>query len=263
MEDLHVTLIQSGIHWHKVEANLAAFEEKIWQAESSDVILLPEMFNTGFSMEAKSLAEKINGKTFRWMKHMAEQSRAVIIGSYLVSDGPGFFNRLISMYPSGEYTVYDKRHLFRMTGEGKFISRGNEVVISAVKGWNLNAMICYDLRFPVWSRNQYYPESNTFLYDVLIYIANWPAVRVSAWDVLLKARAIENMSYVIGLNRVGIDGHEILYNGHSNVIGPKGQAFEDIREDEFIKRYILRYEELVLYREKFPSHYDFDNFEIK
>ena len=263
MEDLHVTLIQSGIHWHKVDANLAAFEEKIWQAESSDVILLPEMFNTGFSMEAKPLSERINGKTFRWMKHMAEQSRAVIIGSYLVSDGPSYYNRLIYMHPSGEYTYYDKRHLFRMTGEEKVVSRGKDVVISQVKGWKLNAMICYDLRFPVWSRNAYNAESDSFLYDVLIYVANWPAARASAWDILLKARAIENMSYVIGLNRVGTDENGIVYNGHSNVIGPKGQTFEETREEEFIRRYTLSYEELVLYREKFPSHQDFDIFEIK
>lgn len=263
MQDLHVTLIQSEVHWHKVDANLASFEEKIWRAEASDIILLPEMFNTGFSTMAKPFAEKMNGKTFKWMKNMAEQSRAVIIGSYMVSEGAGYFNRLVFMQPSGKYTYYDKRHLFRMTREDEYFSSGKDIVINKVKGWNINALICYDLRFPVWSRNKFDKENGTFLYDVLIYIANWPAARVNAWDILLKARAAENMCYVVGLNRVGMDGNGILYNGHSNVIDPKGKAYEEVVEDEFVRSYTLSGRELVSYREKFPSHLDFDTFEIK
>jgi predicted amidohydrolase len=263
MDDLRISLIQSDIYWHKVDANLASFEEKIWTAEESDVILLPEMFNTGFSMTARPFAEKMNGKTFKWMRNMAEQTGAVVIGSYLVSEGTDYFNRLIYMYPSGEHAYYDKRHLFRMTMEDRNFSRGSNLVIKNVKGWNVNALICYDLRFPVWSRNRFDKESNTFLYDVLLYIANWPAARVSAWDILLRARAVENMCYVAGLNRVGIDGTGIAYNGHSNIIEPKGNELEDTREDEFIKRYILSAEDLINYRKKFPSHLDFDAFEIK
>jgi predicted amidohydrolase len=262
MTDLHVTIIQSEIYWHKVDANLAAFEEKIWQAERSDIIVLPEMFNTGFSMDARPFAERINGKTFKWMRNMASQSGAVIIASYLVNDGSDYYNRLITIHPSGEYTFYDKRHLFRMTEEDANFTAGRESVIHHVKGWNINGLICYDLRFPVWSRNRFDNDSNTFLYDVLIYVANWPAARIAAWDILLKARAVENMCYVIGLNRVGIDGAGVLYNGHSNVIDPKGETFEETREDEFIKRYTLSKQELILYREKFPSHLDFDSFEI-
>jgi predicted amidohydrolase len=262
MKDLHVTLIQSEIHWHKVDANLAAFEEKIWNTGKSDLIILPEMFNTGFSMDAQPFAERMNGKTFKWMKNMAEQSGSVIIGSYLVYEGKDYFNRLITMHPSGEYASYDKRHLFRMTEEDGKITAGTEIVIHQVKGWNINALICYDLRFPVWSRNRFDKKTNTFLYDILIYIANWPAARITAWDTLLKARAIENMCYVIGLNRVGQDGEGTLYNGHSNVIGPKGNTFDNTGNIEFIKRYTLSAEELMRYREKFPSHLDFDSFEI-
>lgn len=263
MEDLRITLIQSAIHWHKVEANLAAFEEKIWNAEASDIILLPEMFNTGFSVEARSFAERMNGKTFKWMKQMAAQSGAVIIGSFMVREGMDYYNRLIHMYPSGEYGYYDKRHLFRMTGEDGISSPGTSITVKKVNGWNVNALICYDLRFPVWSRNRYFSESKTFLYDVLIYVANWPAVRIDAWDILLKARAVENMCYVVGLNRVGTDGSGVDYNGHSNIIGPKGNAFENVREDEFIKQYVVSADELLTFREKFPAYEDFESFELK
>jgi len=263
MQDLHVTLIQSEVHWHKVDANLASFEEKIWHTEASDIILLPEMFNTGFSTKAKPFAEKMNGKTFKWMRNMAEQSQAVIIGSYMVSERTEYFNRLFFMHPSGKYTYYDKRHLFRMTHEDEYFTSGKDIVINKVKGWNINAMICYDLRFPVWSRNKYDKEKDALLYDVLIYIANWPATRVTAWDILLKARAVENMCYVIGLNRVGMDGNGILYNGHSNVIDPKGRAFEEAVEDECVRRHTLSGSELASYRENFPTYLDFDSFEIK
>jgi predicted amidohydrolase len=262
MKHLHVTLIQSKIYWHKVDANLAAFEEKIWESEKSDIILLPEMFNTGFSMDVKSLAERMNGKTFKWMRNMAEQSRTIIIGSYIINEGSDYFNRMVVMHPTGAYACYDKRHLFRMTAEDRYFTPGEKSVIHQIEGWNVNALICYDLRFPVWSRNRYNQNTGTFSYDLLIYIANWPAARISAWDVLLKARAVENMCFVIGLNRVGKDGTGTLYNGHSNIIGPKGEAFEDIREDEFIKTYALSGEELTKYRKKFPSHLDFDSFKI-
>jgi len=263
MQDLLVTLIQSDIYWHKVDANLAAFEEKIWSAEKSDLIILPEMFNTGFSVEAKPLAERINGKTFKWLRQMAEQSGATITGSFLVIEGTQYFNRLFCMDPDGDYSFYDKRHLFRMTYEDRFFTPGKQSIVHQVKGWKINPLICYDLRFPVWSRNTYDQDKDTFLYDLLIYVANWPAARVGAWDVLLKARSIENMCYTIGLNRIGVDGAGIEYNGHSNVIDSKGTAYENLREDGFIKRYVLSAEDLLAYRKKFPSHMDFDSFEIK
>lgn len=263
MQDLSITLIQSDIHWHKIDANLAAFEEKIWNAEKSDVILLPEMFNTGFSMDARSMAERMNGKTFKWLRNMSRQSGALLVGSYLVYENSNYYNRLISMEPDGNYSSYDKRHLFRMTGEDKVFAAGNKIQIHEIKGWKINALICYDLRFPVWSRNIYDADTDSFLYDVLIYVANWPATRISAWDILLKARAVENNCYSVGLNRVGKDGIGVDYNGHSNIADPKGDIFEEYREDAFMKRYILSSEELIRIRNKFPSHLDFDSFQIK
>ena len=263
MQDLSITLIQSDIHWHKIDANLASFEEKIWKAEKSDIILLPEMFNTGFSMDAGPMAERMNSKTFKWLRNMAKQSGAVLIGSYLVYENSNYYNRLICMEPDGNYSCYDKRHLFRMIGEDKVFAAGNKIHIHEIKGWKINTLICYDLRFPVWSRNSYDPDSDSFLYDALIYVANWPAARITAWDLLLKARAVENMCYSVGLNRVGKDGGGIDYNGHSNIANPKGEVLDEYREDAFVKRYVLSYEELKGYRNKFPSHLDFDSFQIK
>ena len=262
MQDLSITLIQTDIHWHKIDANLAAFEEKIWNAEKSDIILLPEMFNTGFSIDAGAMAERMNGKTFKWLRNMARQSGAVLMGSYLVYEDSNYYNRLICMEPDGKFSFYDKRHLFRMTGEDKVFAAGNKTHIYEVKGWKINTLICYDLRFPVWSRNRFDPDGGSFLYDVLIYVANWPAARILAWDILLKARAVENMCYSVGLNRIGNDGLGVEYNGHSNIAGPKGEFLEEDREDAFINRYILSAEELTMYRNKFPSHLDFDSFQI-
>ena len=150
-----------------------------------------------------------------------------------------------------------------MTGEDKVFAAGNKIRIHEIKGWKINALICYDLRFPVWSRNKYDADNDSFLYDVLIYVANWPAPRISAWDILLKARAVENMCYSVGLNRVGKDGLGVEYNGHSNVVGPKGEVKEKYIEDAFINRYVLSAEELTMFRNKFPSHLDFDSFQIK
>jgi predicted amidohydrolase len=149
-----------------------------------------------------------------------------------------------------------------MTGEDKVFAAGNKTHIYEVKGWKINTLICYDLRFPVWSRNRFDPDGGSFLYDVLIYVANWPASRILAWDILLKARAVENMCYSVGLNRIGNDGLGVEYNGHSNIAGPKGEFLEEDREEAFIKRYILFAEELTMYRNKFPSHLDFDSFQI-
>ena len=263
MQDLSITLIQSDIHWHKIDANLASFEEKIWNTEKSDIILLPEMFNTGFSMDARPFVERMNGKTFKWLRNMAAQSGSHIIGSYVVYDNSSYYNRLICMEPGGDYSCYDKRHLFRMTGEDKVFASGNKINIHEIKGWKINTLICYDLRFPVWSRNSYDPDNESLLYDVALYVANWPAARINAWDILLKARAVENICYSVGLNRIGIDGEGIEYNGHSNISDPKGNFLEEIREDGFTKRYVLSSEELLILRDKFPSHLDFDSYRIK
>lgn len=257
MNNLRIALIQSDIHWHEIGANLAMFEEKIWQIKNEvDVILLPEMFQTGFTMEHQGLAEPMNFTTFKWMKQMAAQKNAAVCGSYIVKEDGKVFNRLLWMQPDGQYHTYDKRHLFRMANEHEHFDMGSEKLIVEWRGWKICPMVCYDLRFPVWSRNV------NLAYDLLLYVANWPAVRVNAWDTLLEARAIENVSYSVGLNRVGSDGVGIEYNGHSAAYSPKGEQLAFSEKEEIL--YVdLSADMLLAFREKFPAQLDADKFEIK
>ena len=264
MQDLKIAIIQSQLHWEDVDANLAMFEEKIWQInKTTDVIVLPEMFTTGFSMQAAKLAEPMNAKTFRWMKQMADQTGALILGSYIVHVHDKYFNRLIWMEPGGNHKTYDKRHLFRMANEHHIYSPGESLLVHTWKGWRICPLICYDLRFPVWSRNRYDAESNRLAYDLLIYIANWPLARVSAWETLLRARAIENLSYVVGVNRVGIDGNGVEYNGCSSFIGPKGDTIFSIEDVENIRSFEINSHALASYRDKFPAFSDADEFNLE
>ncbi|HEX8040391.1 MAG TPA: nitrilase-related carbon-nitrogen hydrolase, partial [Chryseosolibacter sp.] len=206
MQDLKVTLIQSDLHWEDIEANLAMFEEKVWQiGNTTDVIVLPEMFTTGFTMAAQKLAEHMNMRTFKWMKQMADQTGALMLGSYIVRVHDKYFNRLLWMEPGGNFKTYDKRHLFRMAGENKVYSPGESLLIGTWKGWRICPLVCYDLRFPVWSRNRWDARNHRLNYDLLVYVANWPTTRIGAWDILLRARAIENLSYAVGVNRIGQD----------------------------------------------------------
>ncbi|MDQ3536311.1 MAG: amidohydrolase [Bacteroidota bacterium] len=264
VQDLFVSLIQSNLHWENSEANLAMLEEKIWQINTkTDLIILPEMFNTGFSMEAPLLAEPMNSKTFRWMKQQAAQTGAVIIGSYIIKDNFQYYNRLFWVEPDGKFSFYDKRHLFSLAGENKVYSAGKSNLIMKWKGWKVCPLVCYDLRFPVWSRNRINSE-NEPLYDLLIYIANWPTPRIAAWDTLLQARAIENLSHVVGVNRIGTDEKGHQYNGHSKVIDPKGKILIDLGEIEGIETLTLRHEEQREFREKFFTFFmDADDFEVK
>lgn len=255
-EDLSISLIQSDIYWRQVSANLAMFEEKIWQiTEPTDIIVLPEMFQTGFTMEHEGLSEPMNLTTFKWMKQMAAQKKAVITGSYIVKAGGETFNRLVWMEPNGNFKTYDKRHLFRMANEHEHFSDGTEKLIVTYKGWKICPLICYDLRFPVWSRNI------DLAYDLVLYVANWPAVRVNAWDTLLKARAMENVAYSVGLNRVGADGKGIEYNGHSAAYSPKGETIA-FSETEEVINLVLSKSNLIEFRKKFPAHLDADSFGI-
>ncbi len=264
MQDLKVTIIQSDLHWEDIGANLAMFEEKIWQiGEQTDVIVLPEMFTTGFSMNASKLAEHMNMRTFKWMKQMADQTGALILGSFIASVHDRFYNRLLWMEPGGNFKTYDKRHLFRMAEEHKTYSQGESLLIGHWKGWRICPLICYDLRFPVWSRNRWNPSLKKASYDLLVYVANWPMVRSSAWETLLKARAIENLSYTVGVNRVGLDGKGIEYNGHSVFIGPKGDSFFSVEGVEAIKTLTLNAHALQSYRDKFPALLDADDFTIE
>ncbi|MEN7547965.1 amidohydrolase [Rapidithrix thailandica] len=260
MADLKITLIQTALHWENKTANLAHFEELFWQItpQSTDLIVLPEMFSTGFSMNAAQLAEPINLQTFKWLKQMAAQSQAVVVGSYIVVDAGHYFNRLIWMRPDGSYSFYDKRHLFRMAQEHKTYAGGTQKLIEEINGWKVCPLICYDLRFPVWSRST--PAEN---YDCLIYLANWPAARANAWNCLLPARAIENLCYTVGVNRIGIDGKGITYAGDSKAYDFKGELVEDLRAEDCVRTISLSGEKLMQFRQKFPAHLDSDRFHIQ
>ena len=263
MKDLKVTLIQSDLHWEEIDANLSMFEEKIWQiGESTDVIILPEMFTTGFSMKAPALSEIMGLRTTRWMRQMADQTGALILGSFITEIHEKYFNRLVWMEPGGNIRTYDKRHLFRMGEENQVYAPGESMLIGTWKEWRICPLICYDLRFPVWSRNKWNPALKSMSYDLLIYVANWPMVRSGAWETLLHARAIENLSYVAGVNRVGIDGNSIEYNGKSSLIGPAGETLFSLENSEVVKTITLSANALQAYRERFPAYLDADDFSL-
>ena len=263
MQDLTITLIQSNLHWENSAANRAMFEEKIWKiGQRTQVIVLPEMFTTGFSMNAGALAEVMNMGTFKWMKQMADQTSALVLGSFIVKENGKYFNRALWMEPGGNFKTYDKRHLFRMADEHKVYSSGENKLIADWKGWNICPLVCYDLRFPVWSRNEWHADQQKMSYDVLIYVANWPQSRIDQWDALLRARAIENLSYTVGLNRTGTDGLGTPYNGHSTVIDPKGEIIFAAADQEVIKTITLPSQHLLEHRAKFPAYLDADDFKI-
>lgn len=263
MQDLKVTLIQSDLHWEDIGANLAMFEEKIWRINgNTDVIVLPEMFTTGFTMSAPRMAEMMNMRTTKWMKQVADQTGALILGSFIANVHDRYYNRLVWMEPGGNYKTYDKRHLFRMANEHKTFSPGESMLIGMWKGWKICPLVCYDLRFPVWSRNRFDITSRKLSYDLLIYVANWPTARIDAWDTLLKARAIENLSYTIGVNRIGQDGNGVEYNGHSAFISPKGEAIFFTEGIESVKTVDINMHSLQAYRDKFPAQFDADDFSI-
>jgi omega-amidase len=263
MNSLRITLIQTELYWEDRTANVSSLEEKIWRiGQETDVIVLPEMFTTGFTMNAKRLAEPLNLHTFKWMKQMAAQTGALILGSYIAEEDTKFHNRLLWMQPDGRFFTYDKRHLFRMADEHLTYTAGTSRLTAEWKGWRICPLICYDLRFPVWSRNVYRSDLGRMDYDVLIYVANWPAARIQAWDVLLKARAVENLCYTAGVNRVGKDGNNIDHNGHSAVYGPRGETLAFAADRETTLTVELSWDELATYREKFPAWMDADDFKI-
>lgn len=261
-DQLAISLIQSTLHWEDSEANLAMFEEKIWQIPSpTDVIILPEMFSTGFTMNPAPVAEPMNSKTFRWMKLVASQKDALVIGSYIVQESGNYFNRLFCVFPDGSFHTYDKKHLFTLAGENKDYQPGADRLVVEWKGWKLMPLICYDLRFPVWARSQK-SEDQLYEYDALIYVANWPTPRIKAWDTLLKARAIENIAYSVGVNRVGLDENNMEYSGHSAVYDYAGEEVVGLGEKEDISTAILEREKLEKFRHHFPFQVDSDRFKI-
>jgi omega-amidase len=257
-ENLSITLIQSDLHWEDKAKNLQMFSEKIKALdEATDLIILPEMFSTGFTMKSQLFAEEPEGETFVWMREKAAEKNCVVTGSYIVREDHALYNRLVWMLPDGNFHTYDKRHLFRMAGEHEHFAPGNKRLIVTLKGWKIMPLICYDLRFPVWSRNR-------GDYDMLLYVASWPEKRNHAWQSLLVARAIENICYVAGVNRVGADGNEIQYSGDSTIIDARGFPIAATRpmEEETIT-VVLSWEDLRSFRKSFPAFLDADEFEIK
>ena len=256
-EHLKVTIIQSNIFWEDKLANLKYFEKKIDKISQTDLIVLPEMFTTGFTMNPEPLAETMDGKTVNWMLDLASEKKSLIVGSVIIEDDSYYYNRLIAAFPNGTLQYYDKKHLFTLANEHQHYTAGTDQLLIKYKGWKIFPLICYDLRFPVWARN-------TVNYDVLIYIASWPKIRIAAWDTLLKARAIENMCYTIGVNRVGVDANDFEYPGHSVVLDAFGNEILTTKENqEEIGSVILDKNSLIDVRNKLQFLNDRDTFKIK
>jgi len=254
-EKLNISLLQTHMKWEDKEANLAHYEQLIAGIqEKKEVVVLPEMFSTGFSMAAEKLAETMDGASVSWMKAIAAKHNCILTGSLIIAADGKYYNRMLWVLPNGETGHYDKRHLFGYADENKHYSPGDKRLIAQVKGWRICLMVCYDLRFPVWARNQ--GEE----YDVLIYAANWPDRRILAWKTLLQARAIENMSYVVGVNRVGVDGNDISYSGYSSVFGPLGETIWQQADVEAVHTVTLDKEHLQHTRSHFPFLNDADKF---
>jgi omega-amidase len=275
MNDLKITIIQSDLFWENKEKNLELFSQKIASiSEATDLIVLPEMFTTGFSMSPEKFAEPMKGNAVSWMKQKAKEKNCVITGSFICEDNGKHFNRLVWMNADGIYSTYDKRHLFRMGDEDNHYGHGQKKIIVELKGWKICPLICYDLRFPVWARNTRVESSSknqesrkknelVAAYDVLIYVANWPERRAHPWKSLLIARAIENQSYVVGVNRIGNDGNDIYHSGDSVVLNAKGEAISKIKsKEDSIETITLNYSELIEFRKIFPVALDADDFEI-
>ena len=255
--DLRLALVQTDLAWHDAQANRARFAALLEQSRGADLVILPEMFTTGFSMESAALAEPEEGATQAWLREQAERLQAVVTGTLIIQAADGSYrNRLLWAQPDGQVRHYDKRHLFRMAGEHEHFAPGTEQALFEVKGWRVRPLICYDLRFPVWSRD---PQGT----DLLLYTANWPAARRNAWNRLLPARAIENLCYVAAVNRVGTDGHGYPYSGDSQVLDFLGDSLLDAGEGDGVFQISLNADKLARFRERFPAWRDADAFELK
>jgi len=258
MQDtLKIAIIQSELAWENPVQNRSNFESKIIKInEGVDIIVLPEMFSSGFTMHPFNVAEVMRGKSVNWMLEMAKKTNAAICGSLVIQENGNYYNRFIFATSDGNIETYDKRHTFTLAGEHKVYEAGNSKSIIEYKGWKICPMVCYDLRFPVWARNV---ED----YDVLIYVANWPKTRIEAWDTLLKARAIENMSYCVGVNRVGLDGNDYEYSGHSAIYNGLGEMLTNIKETkEDMAIASLDRDHLALIRRKLKFLQDRDSFNL-
>ena len=256
LPDLELALIQTTLVWQDPVANRAHFAALLQQARGADLIVLPEMFSTGFSMDSAALAEPEDGPSTQWLREQAQQLGAVITGSLIIQAADGSYrNRLLWARPDGSVAHYDKRHLFRMAGEHKHYSAGEQQVVLELKGWRVRPLICYDLRFPVWNRS----AADT---DLLLYTANWPAARRQHWNRLLPARAIENLCYVAAVNRIGEDGKGFAYSGDSQVLDFQGDSLLAAEAADGVFRVTLKAAELAAYRQRFPAHLDADGFQL-
>jgi len=259
MQDITISLVQTALVWEDKAANLRQLSDKIAAVPAAaQIVVLPEMFSTGFSMKPGLLAEPMDGPTVTWMKETAGRHRKILTGSIIAEDKGRYYNRMIWMLPNGVFYYYDKRHLFGYAGEDKHYSAGDKRLIVQVNGWKICLQVCYDLRFPVWARQK--PDDPAGWYDMLIYVANWPQRRSHAWKTLLQARAIENQCYVAGLNRVGDDGNGVYHSGDSSVVGPLGNVLWEQADEEVIYTHTFRYEELEQIRAQFPFLRDADKF---
>lgn len=261
MSSLTLTIIQTDIVFENKAANLQMLKAKIEAIEErTEIVVLPEMFSTGFSMQPELFAETMEGDTVQWMKEIAADNNIILTGSIIIKEKGKYFNRLIWMLPNGLSGYYDKRHLFAYGEEDKHYTSGNKRLIASVKGWKINLQICYDLRFPVWSRQQ--STTTESEYDLLIYVANWPEKRSHAWKTLLCARAIENQCFVIGVNRVGKDNKDIYHSGNSLIIDSLGQILYHKEDEEDVFSITLQKEDADKVRVQFPFWKDADAFRI-
>lgn len=254
---MKIALIQAPLIWENPKANRNYFEEKINAIqESVDLVILPEMFTTGFTMNPNDVGETMQGETVLWLQSLAKARNTAITASLTIRENGNFYNRLLFVFPSGEMQQYDKRHLFTLAGEDKIYAPGSDRLIVEYKGFRICPLVCYDLRFPVFSRN-------TEDYDLLLYVANWPKIRINAWDALLKGRAIENMSYVVGVNRIGEDNNGYEYIGHSQAVDFLGNYILEPQESEGVFLVELDKEKMLETRRKLDFLSDKDSFEIK
>lgn len=254
MQDLTVTIIQTALFWEDIEANIHLFNQKIdGLTEKTDLIVLPEMFTTGFTMNAAPFAQDMKGSAVSWLKKKAEQKKTDIVGSMIIKEAGKYYNRLIWAKPADNLLTYDKEHLFRLAGEQKVYSASHRKITVELNGWKIRPFICYDLRFPIWTRNL------EPLYDVAIFIANWPERRSAHWRLLLQARAIENQCYVIGVNRIGEDGNRYSHRGDSSLIDAQGNIIFQNANEDIIYTHTLSYKKMMDYRKYFPAWMDADS----
>jgi predicted amidohydrolase len=257
MSTLTVSVMQSELHWHDPARNLEHFSAVLQQLEQeTDLVVLPEMFSTGFTMHAEEHAERMDGRSVAWMSATAQALNAAVCGSLIIEEDERYFNRFLLMHPDGDLQYYDKRHLFRLAGEHEHYVAGTGNRTFTLRGWRIRPMICYDLRFPVWSRNR-------GEYDLLVYVANWPDRRHQAWETLLRARAIENLAYVAGVNRIGTDGNGLHYAGGSAIIDYLGNYLAAPGDKPGVSTASLELSALTTFRRKFPFHVDADEFSLQ